>query len=219
MTPPGVVVYGPYPPTAGPAAGATMAAVRRHLAGGAEVVVVSPRPSAAHHHADLATAAGAALLARLAAGRDLELALEPALLGAGIGREAAAQTLLALAIRRARHATVHVGPLGRATGRGRVRLILGPADAVTAASEADAEALGRAGIQPDRLSVRPPEAARPDDPTAPAAPVAPVAREPWELSDNPAREELEAAVRRRAALDRLGSAHHHQAGEEPATRL
>ena len=41
------VVVGSYPPVPGPAAAATVAAVRRAWAAGHEVVVVSPRPSAA----------------------------------------------------------------------------------------------------------------------------------------------------------------------------
>ena len=149
-----VVVYGEYPPVAGPAADATLAAVRDRLAEGAEVEVVSPRPSAAHHHADLSTAWGAALLARLAAGAELELTLDPAVLADRGGRGTPAQALLALAVNGARRATVHLDPLGGPAGRGRVRLVLGRADAVTVSSEADADALQRAGVDRSRLSVR-----------------------------------------------------------------
>src|SRR5438067_4933839 len=97
-----VVVYGEYPPTPGPAAAATLAAVRARLAAGDDVEVVSPRPSAAHHHADLATVRGAAVLAKLAAGADLELALDPARLADGGGRAVPAQALLAAAVAGAR---------------------------------------------------------------------------------------------------------------------
>ena len=187
-----IVIYGEYPPSPGPAAEATLELVRAHLADGADVQVVSPLPSAAHHEADLATVRGAALLARLTPGADLELALDPALL-AGRGGRAPAQALLALAISRARHSTVRLGPLRAAAGRGRVKLVLGSAGSVVAASELDAAALERAGIDRARLSVR-----------AAAVPLLPVAgvREPWGLGEDPGREELEAAVRRRAAEDR-----------------
>jgi hypothetical protein len=202
-----VVIYGEYPPTAGPAAEATLAAVRGRLAGGEAVEVVSPRPSAAHHHADLSTLAGAARLARLSAGAELELTLDPTLLVDRGRRGAPAQVALAAAVAGARRATVHVGPLGPPTGRGLVRLVLGRADAVVAASEADAEALQRAGIAGSRLSVRPPATTAAGSAAAgngaPALPETPVRqRAPWSLGDEPGREELEAAVRQRAAEDR-----------------
>jgi hypothetical protein len=198
-----IVVYGEYPPNPGPAAEATLKLVRAHLAGGADVTVISPLPSAAHHTADLATVQGAALLARLAPGADLDLALDPvALFAKGEGSPAPAQALLALAIHRARHATVRLDPLRGRAGRGRVWLVLGSADCVVAASHHDAAALERAGIKRARLSVRDAAVATPvtDRPTEPDGPVA--LREPWGLSENPGREELEAAVRRRAAGDR-----------------
>ena len=47
MTAQSVLVVGSYPPVPGAPAAATVAAVRRAWAGGSEVVVVSPRPSAA----------------------------------------------------------------------------------------------------------------------------------------------------------------------------
>jgi len=193
-----VVIYGEYPPSAGPAAEATLDAVRARLAGGEAVEVVSPRPSAAHHHADLSTLAGAARLARLSAGAELELTLDPTLLVDRGRRGAPAQMALAAAVAGARRATVHVGPLGPPTGRGLVRLVLGRADAVVAASDADAGALQRAGIAGSRLSVRP--AAGNGAPALPEPPVR--QRAPWSLGEEPGREELEAAVRQRAAEDR-----------------
>jgi hypothetical protein len=45
----GVLVVGSYPPVGTPGAAATVAAVRRAIAGGDDPVVVSPRPSAAHY--------------------------------------------------------------------------------------------------------------------------------------------------------------------------
>jgi hypothetical protein len=210
-----IVIYGEYPPSAGPAAEATMELVRAHLAGGADVQVVSPLPSAAHHEADLGTVRGAALLARLTPGADLELALDPALLAKGRGWRAPAQALLALAISRARHSTVRLGPLRGPAGRGRVRLVLGSADSVVAASQLDAVALERAGIDPSRLSVRAAAVARPGTnvPTEPDGQVG--LRERWGLSEDPGREELEATVRRRAAEDREAAAGNSAASTGP----
>ena len=49
------------------------------------MTVVSPQPSAAHHHADPGGPRGAARLARLAAGADrLHVRLDAAALGAGV---------------------------------------------------------------------------------------------------------------------------------------
>jgi hypothetical protein len=209
------VIYGEYPPIPGPAAAATLAAVRARLAGGAEVEVVSPRPSAAHHHADLATVRGAALLARLAPGADLDLTLDPAVLTHGGSRAASAQALLAAAVAGARHCTVQLGPLGAPTARGRVRLVLGRADEVVAASTGDADALERAGIDRSRLSVRPPET---EEPAVAGIEVVSGDRadpEWWELSAEPGREELEAAVRRRAASDREEAAGNSAASTWP----
>lgn len=213
-----VVIYGEYPPVPGPAAEATLASVRARLAGGADVVVVSPRPSAAHHHADLATVGGAALLARLAPGADLQIALDPAVLADRGGRGAPAQALLAAAVAGARHSTVQLGPLGGPTGRGRVRLVLGRADRVVVASAFDAEALERAGIERSRLSVRAAEAAEAAAPAVVGNDVGPNGQadgEPWELSEAPGREELEAVVRRRAAGDREEAAGNSAASTWP----
>ncbi|MFA5882740.1 MAG: hypothetical protein WDA60_02715 [Acidimicrobiia bacterium] len=65
-----VVVIGPYPPTADPAGDAVLALVRELRAGGDTVEVVSPVPSAAPHHGDPATWAGASRVARAVRGAD-----------------------------------------------------------------------------------------------------------------------------------------------------
>lgn len=65
-----VVVIGPYPPTADPAGDDVLACVRRWRTEGARVVVVSPEPSAAHHHGDPATWAGAMRVSRVVRGAD-----------------------------------------------------------------------------------------------------------------------------------------------------
>ena len=198
-----IIVYGEYPPTPGLAAEVTLELVREYLAGGAEVEVVSPLPTAAHHHADLTTVGGVALLGRLARGAGLDLALDPALL-AGRPELAPVQAGLALVVRRARHSTVRLGGLHGPAGRGRVRLVLGHADSVVAASPDDAAALERAGIDRARLTVRSTEPAATPGPDAQTGPDGrrPAVREPWGLSEEPGREELEDAVRRRATEDR-----------------
>ena len=53
-----VVVYGEYPPFPTPGAAATLETVRSLLADGRDITVVSPTPSAAHHHADVGNAKG-----------------------------------------------------------------------------------------------------------------------------------------------------------------
>jgi hypothetical protein len=80
MAPGRLLVAGSYPPIPGPAAAATVAAVRRAWADGYHVEVVSPRPSAAHHHARLAGRRAPMELGRLRRRRhvdDLILCLEP----------------------------------------------------------------------------------------------------------------------------------------------
>lgn len=119
-----------------------------------------------------------------------------------------AQALLALAVNNARHTTVHLGPLGGATGRGRVRLVLGRADAVVASSQADADALERAGVDRARLSVGNPSAESLSGPphTDGAGRDSVGEQAPWDIPDDPSREDLEAVVRRRAAADRESAA-------------
>jgi hypothetical protein len=71
---------GSYPPVPGPAAAATLAAVRRAWASGDEVVVVSPRPSAAPVVMPLGGAAVGRELAKLGVAhgcQDVVLCLEP----------------------------------------------------------------------------------------------------------------------------------------------
>ena len=53
-----VLVVADYPPPFGPVVDATLAEVRTLRAGGHEVEVCSPSPSAAHHHRDLRSARG-----------------------------------------------------------------------------------------------------------------------------------------------------------------
>jgi len=176
-------VFGPYPPMPGPAADATLDGVRRLLAGGCDVRVISPRPSAAHDHADLRRPAGAWRFARFAAGAtelvvhlDRELLTSPARRG-----QLPARLALAAALRSARHSVVHL-PAGVEPGEGWARLVLRAADEVVS-DGADG-------------------AARRSGPAAVAAPTPDADRPAWDLGPDPSREEIEAEVRRRAALHR-----------------
>src|SRR5439155_957903 len=82
------------------------------LADGREVEVVSPKPSAAHHHADVGNPKGAAKLTRLVGGAELVARFDPGILGqSGGAGPAAARAAVGLAVRRARSATIHLSPL------------------------------------------------------------------------------------------------------------
>jgi hypothetical protein len=106
-----VLVFGPYPPTPGPEAAATLACVEELLAEGADVTVVSPVPSAAHHHADLATPAGAVRLLRWARSADAVVVCgETHRPGPPSGRrEALARRLVEVTLRRAGSVSGHRG--------------------------------------------------------------------------------------------------------------
>jgi hypothetical protein len=97
------LVAGSYPPAPGPATAATLAAVRAALAAGDDVIVVSPRASAAHRRAHLAGWRGAVALARLSPRRQrLVLVAQPGM-PLGDGDRAAAAAMAAVARRRYRN--------------------------------------------------------------------------------------------------------------------
>ena len=216
------MVYGEYPPFPTPGAAATLATVRSLLAGGREVdiEVVSPKPSAAHHHADVGNPRGAAKLSRLVGGAELVARFDAGILGeAGGAGPAAARAAVALAVRRARSATIALSPLTAPPSPRWVRSILGPADRVVVASEDDAARLRAAGLDAARLSVSEeprtsPESAAIGRPGAPgaagtasgagAAGGSPpgIGAEPWSVAPGAPREDIEAEVRRRAAAHR-----------------
>lgn len=204
---PRVVVYGEYPPFTTPIAAATLATVRNLLADGREIAVVSPRPSAAHHHADVGSPNGAARLARLVGGAELIARFDPGILGASGGkRPAAARAALGLAVRRARRATIMLSPLTAPPATKWVRAILGSAEQVVVARREDADRLRAAGLNGPRLAVSeeawwsaPIEIGT--DRSGEETEAAP-RRQPPNVAPGASREELEALVRRRAATDR-----------------
>ena len=199
-----VVVFGEYPPFPTPGAAATLSTVRDLLAAGREIEVVSPQPSAAHHHADPGNPKGAARLARLVGGAELVARLDPGILGQSGGRgPAAARAATGLAVRRARLATIYLSPLTAAPAGKWVRAILGPAERVVVASREDAERLRSAGLDESKLSVA--EQSwwlAPSDGEADEGSESGKDRPAWALPVDATREAVEAEVRRRAAKAR-----------------
>ncbi len=202
-----VVVYGEYPPFPTAGAAATLATVQALLADDRDIQVVSPKPSAAHHHAEIGSPKGGARLAALVGGAELVARFDPGILGASGGAgPAAARAGVALAVRRASASTIHLSPLTAPPAGKWVRAILGAADRVVAASEEDAARLRAAGLDAARLSVAdepwwlpavvatPPGAARPTEfASLPDVSV---------IGDDASREAIESEVRRWAAISR-----------------
>ena len=205
-----VIVYGEYPPFSTPGATATLASVRSLLAAGREIEVASPRPSAAHHHADAGNPKGAAKLAMIVGGAEFVARLDPGILrhtrGAG---PVAARAALALAVRRARSTTVYFPPLTTAPAGKWVRSILGPAERVVVASQEDADRLRAGGLDGSKLSISPeawwlPPGAAVEASGTGVPPSS--AGDGWGLPDGASREALESEVRLRASRDRADDA-------------
>ena len=151
-----IVVAAPYPTMPGPEAASTFSLVRRLVAEGNEVLVVSPDPSAAHHHADPGGPRGAARLARLAAGADLlHLRIDASSLGASLDapRLLPARLALHVLVRRARETEVRVDRVPEDVSAAWASLVLGKAARVLVDDEAAREALVRAGIDAARIRV------------------------------------------------------------------
>jgi hypothetical protein len=205
---PRIVVYGDYPPFSTPSATATLDTVRNYLAAGRAIEVVSPKPSAAHHHADPGNPVGAVRLARIVGGAELIARFDPGLLRHTTGRgPVMARTATALAVRRARSSTIYFPPLTTAPAGKFVRGILGPADRVVVANQEDADRLRAAGLDAGKVSIAeeawwlPPAQGA----IAPGGDRA-ARREAWSVPAEASREEVEAEVRRRAAQDRAEEA-------------
>ena len=202
-----VVVAAPYPTMPGPESAATFALVRRLVAAGDDVTVVSPAPSAAHHHADPGGPRGAARLARLVGGADLlHLRLDAAALGASVDAPQLLPARLALnaVLRRAAEREVRLDRVPADVSPRWASLVLGKSDRVLVEDEAAAGALVRAGVPAERIVVDPePElAAHELRPTRRAAATggAPVATaSPLTAAD------LQELVRRRAVEDRVAN--------------
>ncbi|HEV7535041.1 MAG TPA: hypothetical protein VGP90_05360, partial [Acidimicrobiia bacterium] len=206
---PRVVVYGEYPPFATPGAVATLATVRSLLAEGRDIEVVSPKPSAAHHHAEIGSPRGAARLAALVGGAELVARFDPGILGhSGGAGPNGARAAVGLAVRRARTATIHLSPLTAPPAGKWVRAILSPAERVVAATEEDAARLRAAGLDTAKLSVADAPWWLPaaDGATAAAADRPGPASRPDAsmVASGASREDIEAEVRRWAAGDRDG---------------
>lgn len=193
-----VVVAAPYPNSPGPEAAATLSLVRRLVAAGDDVTVISPTPSAAHHHADPGGPRGAVRLARLAAGADsLHLRLDAAALAVGADSTVLLPARLALSalVRRAPRSEVRLDRVPQRVGRHWAALVLEPATRVLVSTEEERATLLAAGVQPAKVEVVPePEMERPAE--------APRRGERLVLEAPVSASELQDLVRRRAADER-----------------
>jgi hypothetical protein len=153
-----VVVAGPYPTMPGPEAAATFSLVRRLVAAGDDVTVISPQPSAAHHTADPGGPRGAARLASLVRGADvLHLRLDAAALGAGSDARSLFPGRLALrtALGRVGRAEVRLDRVPGTVSRQWANLVLGKAARVLVGSDGERASLLAAGVDPAVLAVDP----------------------------------------------------------------
>ena len=153
-----VLVAAPYPTMGGPEAVATLALVRELVADGDDVMVVSPRPSAAHAHADPGSPRGAAKLASTVAGRArLIVRLDAGALGVGAEspRLLPARVALAAAVRRAPRADVILDRVPDTVAPRWATLVLAPAASVTVATDAERDAIVRAGVAASKVTVDP----------------------------------------------------------------
>lgn len=191
------LVYGPYPPTPGAPSAATLALVRSLVSEGHQVVVISPTPSAAHHHLDVGGATGAASLLRMTG--DITRAivrLDATGLQAGADgpRLRLARAVLGRALRRIPEVELHLDRVPSNPNPRWVTAVVGAADTVVVESEDERRALVAAG-QPDatiRLAAQVAPTARQRGPALP----------PW---TGTTRATLQRDVRRRAAAARAGS--------------
>ena len=202
-----VVVAAPYPTMPGPESAATFALVRGLVADGDDVTVVSPAPSAAHHHADPGGPRGAVRLGRLVGGADLlHLRLDASSLGASVDSPRLLPSRLALnaVVRRAGESEVRLDRVPANVSPTWASLVLGQATRVLVADAAAEGALVRAGVDAARVVVAPePEAdgggraeqLRRGSASAPGN----------DLASAPTAADLQELVRRRAAEDRAAN--------------
>ncbi|HVF32901.1 MAG TPA: hypothetical protein VM933_07690 [Acidimicrobiales bacterium] len=153
-----VVVAGPYPTMGGPEAQATFALVRRLVAAGDDVTVISPQPSAAHLHADPGGPRGAARLASLVRDADeLHLRLDASALGAGSDARARLPGRMALRVglQRVGRSIVRLDRVPATVSRQWANLVLGKAGAVLVSTEAERASLVAAGVDGSKVRVEP----------------------------------------------------------------
>jgi len=197
MTEERVLVAAPYPTMPGPEAAATFELVRSLVDDGADVVVASPRPSAAHVVADPGGPRGAARLASLASGRDLFVVRLDA---AGVGADAdpplalPGRLGLAAALRRARRAEVMLDRVPPSVSRRWASLVLGPAASVTVGSEDERAALVRAGVDAAKVRI---DASQPTSPVLSRGTWPPAPRSTGQ-NELASAAEIEEEIRRRA---------------------
>jgi hypothetical protein len=199
----------------GPESAATFALVRRLVAGGDDVTVVSPQPSAAHHTADPGGPRGAARLASLVRGADvLHLRLDAAALRAGSDGRSLFPGRLALrtVLQRAGRSEVRLDRVPGTVSRQWANLVLGKAAKVLVASDGERSALVASGVDAGKVVVDP----EPEMAAAAAGGFAPRRVEAGALGAVPAAgvsaAALQELVRRRAADDR---ALHRKASAAP----
>lgn len=202
-----VVVAAPYPTMPGPEAAASFALVRELVEAGDDVTVVSPIPTAAHHHADPGGPRGAARLARIAKEADLlHLRLDASALGASGAAVRSLPGRIALhgVLRRARESEVRLDRVPERVSEQWASLVLGRAARITVEDREAHDALVRAGVNASRIVVSP-------DAAASAAPVpttksrAPHTGPGSEVPPSATAADLQELVRRRAIEERASS--------------
>ena len=201
-----VVVAGPYPTMPGPESAATFGLVRDLVAAGDEVTVVSPAPSAAHHHADPGGPRGAARLARFVGSADLlHLRLDATSVGAASESPRVLPARIALngVLRRARESEVRLDRVPANVSPQWVSLVLGKAARVLVQDDAAAGALVRAGLPSDRVVVAPEAALTDHDARSRRVMVA--ASAGAGLVASPTAADLQELVRRRSVEDRIAN--------------
>ena len=200
-----VVVAAPYPTMPGPEAAASFALVRELVEAGDDVTVVSPIPTAAHHHADPGGPRGAARLARIANEADLlHLRLDASALGASRADVRCLPGRIAIngVLRRAHESEVRLDRVPETVSEQWASLVLGKASRITVDDREAHDALVRAGVDASRIVVAP-DAAAPAPVTTKSR--APHPRPGSEVPPSATAADLQELVRRRAIEDRAAS--------------
>lgn len=203
------VIVGPYPPERGEGPVVTAAVAAAHLDAGDQVTVISPRPSAAHHHRELV---GREALRRLHAdvgpGDGFWARVEPGILLTRSPSRVEAileRVLLRRVLRRAGRSVLDVGDVALFPGGRAGALVFDSVDQLVVHDLAERDALVAAGASPHKVVLHDEAPAPQHDEQGSGTTPAEVVLEvppPVELQALPAdagRAAIEAAVRRRAA--------------------